>query len=166
MDSILLALRQPEYVHVLLNHFPVIGLFVAWLLLLVAVVKNSQGLLLIAVGMVGLLAFMAWPVGHYGELGYDRVLSMSDEAGGDYLKYHKELAEHWIFLFYATAILAVATLAFGWKKPRHLRWGACAVVVLAVASLIAGGLIAESGGKIRHREFRYGPPPPHLPSDD
>jgi hypothetical protein len=32
-------------------------------------------------------------------------------------------------------------------------------ILLAVASLIAGIFIAHSGGEIRHREFRSGPPP-------
>jgi hypothetical protein len=63
------------------------------------------------------------------------------------------------FLFCVTAAAAAAGLFVGWKKPRHLRLAASAVVLAAIASLIAGAVIADCGGKIRHREFRYGSPP-------
>lgn len=159
MEGFSKAIQQPEYVHVLLNHLPITGLFIAFLLLLVAVLNENRALLMSALALVGLLSLSAWPVTHYGGLAYDRVLSMSDEAGGQYLKHHAALADRWIFLFYVTAAVAAGGLIVGWKKPRHLRLAASAVVLLAFASLIAGAVIADWGGKIRHREFRYGSPP-------
>jgi hypothetical protein len=84
---------------------------------------------------------------------------MSDDTGEAWLKHHAQLASHWIPLYYLTAATAVATLFAGWKQPRFFRVAALAVVMVALSALFAGAVIAESGGKIRHREFRYGPPP-------
>lgn len=157
------ALQQPEYVHVLLNHLPITGLFVAWIGLVVAICLNNRFALRLSLVLVVVLSLSAWPVAHYGEEAYDRVLSMSDDVGGRYLEHHQALAERWIFLFYVTAAAAVAALVVGWRWPRFSRWAAGAVALLAAASLVAGAVIAEYGGPVRHREFRYGPPPAKTP---
>jgi hypothetical protein len=153
------ALQQPEYVHVLLNHFPIIGLFVALWFLVANLFINHRPSLFLALALVAVLSLSVWPVTEYGERGYDRVLAMSDDAGRQYLKEHRELADHWVFLYYLTAAAAAGALVAGRIKPKWLRPTAAGVAVLTVASLVAGAVIADAGGKIRHREFRYGPPP-------
>lgn len=159
MEGFSKAIQQPEYDHVLLNHLPLVGLLVALIFLIVTIlIKNRAGVLL-SLAMVALLALSAWPVAHYGEQAYDRVLAMSDETGGAYLKEHRALADRWIFLYYVTSAAAAVALVAGWKKPRWLRPAASVVALLTAGSLLAGAVIADVGGKIRHREFRYGPPP-------
>jgi hypothetical protein len=147
-------LQQPEYVHVLINHLPLTGLFAAVLGLFVAVVARKRAGGFLGMGMVSLFALSAWPVYEYGEGGYDRIYSMADDAGDAYLKQHKALAEQWTWLFYVTAAVAATGIVAGWKWPRYLHVMAAAVVVLSAASLVAGAVIAESGGRVRHPEFR------------
>jgi len=152
-------LDQPEYVHAVTNHLPLIGLLVAMLALLAALVTKDRSATLIGLALVGLLALSAWPVYHFGEAGYDRVLSMADDAGMKFLEQHKAFAERWIFLYFATA--GVAALGFGlaWKWPRTRVYSSILALVLAAASLAAGMVIAKAGGAVRHREFRFHPPP-------
>ncbi len=159
MNSFWTALDQPEYVHVAVNHFPLIGLLVAVLFLAGAVALNSRPALFLGLALVSLMALTAWPVSIFGEHAYDRVLSMSDDPGGAWLKHHAHLAHHWIFVYYLTTAAGVAAMLAGWKRPALFRLASVAVVVLALGALAAGAVIAESGGKIRHREFRNGPPP-------
>jgi hypothetical protein len=152
-------LDRPEYVHAITNHLPLIGLLVAMLALIAALVTKDRTAMLIGLALVGLLALSAWPVYHYGEAGYDRVLSMADEAGGKFLEYHKALAERWIFLYFVTAGLAGVGFMLGLKWPRTLVLSSILALVLAATSLAAGIVIAKAGGAIRHREFRFEPPP-------
>ena len=159
MEGFSKAVQQPEYVHVLLNHFPITGLFIGLLFLIVALILKSRPAQFFALAMVGLLALSVWPVSHFGEEAYDRVLSMSDDAGSQYLKRHEHLADQWAFLYYITAAAALITIVVGWKKPKFLRPAGAVVALLAAGSLAAGAAIADTGGKVRHREFRYGPPP-------
>jgi len=152
-------LNQPEYVHVTINHFPLIGLFVAMLALAVALLNRNRTAVLIGLALLALLALSVWPVSVYGEAGYDRVLSMSDDNGQAYLRYHQHLADRWAFLYYITAAIAALGFGLSWKWPRVLTPVSIAALLLAAGSLCAGVVIAEAGGRIRHREFRRGPPP-------
>jgi hypothetical protein len=144
---------------VAINHLPLVGLFVAMLGLLVGLVVRSRSVMLTGLGLVCLLALSIWPVYSYGEAGYDRVLSMADEPGDAFLKYHAELAHRWAFLYYLTAAAAAAGLGLAWKRPGTLVPIGIFVLLLCLASLAAGATIAHAGGEIRHREFRSGPPP-------
>ncbi len=159
MSAFFKALQQPEYVHVLLNHLPLTGLFVALLALSAGVLWKSRAGMLLGLALVGLTSLSAWPVTEYGERGFDRVLAMADTDGQAYLQRHQQLAERWVFLFYITAGAGGVALLTGWKWSKVLRPAAGVVIVLGVASLVAGGVIAECGGKVRHREFRFGPVP-------
>jgi hypothetical protein len=152
-------LSRPEYIHVAINHFPLIGLFVAILALLAGLVFRSRPVMLAGFGLVFLTALSIWPVYAFGEGGYDRVLSMTDETGEAFLKYHAELAHRWVFLYYLAAAAAAGAFGLGWKLPQTLIPAGILIVVLSSASLAAGIAIAHAGGEIRHKEFRSGPPP-------
>lgn len=152
-------LDRPEYVHVTINHFPLIGLLVATVSLASGLAIKNRAAILVALGLLGLMGLSAWIVSYFGEEGYDRVLSMADDPGQAYLRYHRLLADRWGFLFYVCAGFAALGIGLGWKWPRLLNWFAFLTILLAIGSLVAGIFIAHSGGEIRHREFRSGPPP-------
>jgi hypothetical protein len=152
-------LNRPEYVHAAINHFPLIGLFVALVLLGAALVLRHRVMTLTGLVFVFLLAISVWPVFQFGESGYDRVLSMADEPGEAFLKYHAALAHRWVFLYYVTAGIAALSLAVSRKWPRSTFVGAIVAILCGIAALVAGILIAQAGGEVRHREFRSGPPP-------
>ena len=42
IDGFLRGLRQPEYVHVLLNPLPVYGLLISWIALIAALISKSR----------------------------------------------------------------------------------------------------------------------------
>ena len=147
-------LQQPEYVHVLINHLPLTGLFASLLFLGGSLLIRKRAAVLLSLVLVSLFAASAWPVSVYGEKGYDRVYSLADSEGDANLEHHRALAQSWIWLFYLTGAAGVTATVIGWRWPKRLTPMAAAVVVLAVSSLIAGATIAESGGKVRHPEFR------------
>ena len=159
MSDFLKALQQPEYVHVLLNHLPLAGLFAALLSLIGALLFRNRVAIFIGLTLVMLFSLSVWPVTAYGEKAYDRVLAMTDDDGAAYLARHRELADRWVFLYYVTAAAAVAAGVTGAKWPRFLPAAGWVTAALVAGSLVAGAVIADCGGKIRHREFRYGPPP-------
>ncbi len=159
MSTISRLLQQPEYIHAALNHFPLIGVFVAILAVVAALIARCKAATLIGLGLLAATSLSIWPVSEYGEAGFDRVLAMADDPGQAYLKYHAQLAHRWLFLYYVTAGLAALTMALSWKWPQTLLPGSLLALILALASLTAGIYIAQAGGEVRHREFRFGPAP-------
>lgn len=159
IEAILRDLRQPEYIHVLINPLPVYGLAVGLIGLLISICQRSRQAMIVALVAVLISAAAAWPAYEYGERAYDGVLSMADEPGRAWLATHKARAENLIWFFYAVAISSVIALIIPIRWPRSSFWLAICVLVLGALSLGLGGYIAYAGGRIRHREFRNEPPP-------
>jgi hypothetical protein len=163
METLLRDLRQPEYIHVLLNPLPIYGLLVAWIGLIVALVSRSRRAQIATLTLVFICSVSAWPVYEFGQQGYDRVLSMADEDGQAWLDAHEDRAEDLIWIFYGLAALSAIAIAAPIKWPRTSVSLIVAVLLLGAVTLGTGGYIAYAGGRVRHREFRNEPPPPKRP---
>ena len=161
VETFLRDLRQPEYVHTLLNPLPIYGLAVALLALLIALILKNRAAQTIALGLVFLCALSVWPVIVLGERAYDNVLTLSDEDGRAWLEAHEDRAERLSYVFYALAGVAFAAIVAPKRWPQTALPLTIAALLLGLGSLGAGASIASAGGKIRHREFRTVPPPPH-----
>jgi len=155
----LVGLRQPEYVHVLLNPLPIYGLAAGVFCLAVALGARSRGGQGVALVLIALTTLSAWLVAHYGEAGYDRVYSMSDATAQKWLNWHAHLADDLLWADSIAAAAAAAALAGLWKFPRVHRWALPLTMATAIIALGVGGFVGFVGGKIRHLEFRPGPPP-------
>jgi hypothetical protein len=166
IDALLRDLRQPEYIHVLLNPLPVYGLAVGLLGLIVAFFLRSRPAQIATLLIVLISAASAWPVYEFGEQAKDRVLSMENEVGDAWLEEHQDRAEDLIWFFYALAILSAAAIVAPMKWPRSATPLVIAAILLSVVTLGCGGYIAYAGGKIRHREFRNVPPPQKKPGEE
>ena len=160
IDTLLRHLRQPEYIHVLINPLPIYGLLMGWIGLVIALSLKSRHAQVATLALVLITSASAWPAYEFGEQAYDRVLSMADEDGKAWLDAHQDRAEDLIWIFYALAGLSAIAIAAPIKWPKSSTPLVIAVICLGAATLGAGGYIAYAGGKIRHREFRNEPPPP------
>ena len=170
MTGIMLAtlsqdLSQPEYIHVLLNPIPVYGLTMGIIGLIIALLLRSRPAQIATLALVLLSGAIVWPVVHYGEAGYDRVLAMADDPGQAWLKAHEHRADQLAWAFYVLAALAAIAIFAPMKWPRTATLLAIVTLVASLGALAAGGYIAHAGGKIRHREFRN-EPPPQVPAEE
>jgi len=166
IGALLRDLRQPEYIHVLLNPLPVYGLLVGWVGLVIGLALRSRPAQIATLTLVVLSSISAWPVYEFGQQGYDRVLSITDEAGEAWLDEHMHRAENLIWVFYALAALSALAIAAPIKWPKSSMPLAVAVILLGAVTLGSGAYIAYAGGRVRHREFRNEPPPPKRPEHE
>ena len=160
------GLRQPEYVHVLLNPLPVYGLLTAWIGLIIAFFLKSRRAQIATLALVLISAASAWPVFEFGEQAYDRVLSMTDEPGEAWLNEHQRRGEQLIYIFYALALLSAAAIVLPMRWPKSSVALTIGVILLGAIALGSGSYIAYAGGKVRHREFRNEPAPPNRPQEE
>jgi len=160
MTAFLQALqRQPEYVHILINPLPIYGLAMGWIGLIIAFSLRSRRAQIATLALVLISAASAWPVYEFGEEGYDRILSMTDDDGHAWLDEHQHRAEQLIYFFYALAGLSAVAIAVPIKWPRTSTSLVITTILLGGIVLGMSGYIAYAGGKIRHKEFRTEPPP-------
>lgn len=151
-------LRQPEYLHVLVHPFPILGMALAALLLLFALAVRSRGakeagLVLIVLAALGALATVK-----LGQKAYDRVYNGIELESQQWADVHMERAENAQWAFYLTGLLAALALAASRRKPAWVRPATLAAASGALLCSALGGWTAHAGGQIRHSEFRLGPP--------
>src|SRR5205814_8134747 len=163
IDTLLRDLRQPEYIHVLINPLPIYGLAVACVGLIVSLFLGSRRAQIATLAIVLISAASAWPVYELGQQSYDRVLSMADSDGQAWLDEHQDRAEDLIYFFYALALVSAAAIVVPMKWSKSSMPLALAAIVLGAVVIGMGTYVAQAGGKIRHREFRNEPPPPKKP---
>src|SRR6266481_2947303 len=160
MNTFFQHLRDPEYMHVLLNPLPVYGLAFGTLALALALLLRNHRVSVAALVLVFVGSISAWPVYQYGESAYDRVKAMSDPAGEQWLDEHMARGEKTIWLFYVLAGVAAVGIGAVLKWPRTSFAITVGTLVLGGVTLETGGYIAYAGGHVRHKEFRFEPPPP------
>ena len=147
IDGFLRGLRQPEYVHVLLNPLPVYGLLVSWIALIAALISKSRRAHIVTLILIFVTSISAWPVYEFGEEGYDRVLAMTDDDGHAWLDEHQARAQKLIYVFYALAVLSAAAIVVPLRWPKSSVPLAIVVVLLGAVALGSGCYIAHAGGK-------------------
>src|SRR5438309_100211 len=159
-------LSNPEYVHVLLNPLPVYGLGLGVLALIGALIARTPSARVIAHSLVFISAIAAWPVAEYGEAAKDRVLAMADRDGGKWLEEHEARAGKVILVFYVLAAVSAVSLLAEKFRPKAAPVLLIVTIVLALGAIAAGDYIGAAGGRIRHKEYRYVPPPDRSPGQD
>ena len=85
IDVLLRDLRQPEYLHVLINPLPIYGLAIAWIGLIIAFFLRSRRAQIATLIIVLICAASAWPVYEFGEQAENPVISMADKDGQAWL---------------------------------------------------------------------------------
>lgn len=152
-------LGDPAYRHLLLNHIPIIGLFMAFVVLCTGLVLRHAALLFTALVLVALTAGASIPVAHYGDAAYPGIFDTLDGIGQDWLDYHAELAATWLPVLWANAALAVIAIVVGIARRPLLLWAALLVALVTLAGIAGASIVASAGGKIQHPEFRISDPP-------
>lgn len=152
-------LKQPEYVHVLLNPLPLYGMIISGVLLLLGLIFKSKEVQMAALILVTGIGLITWPAVEFGQGGYDRVLSMSNEEAQAWLKVHVNRAEKFQYLFYGAALFSLFTLVMVKKEKPIAKTLTILTLIFTGLCAATGGWISHAGGQVRHSEFRDGAPP-------
>ncbi|HEY8899097.1 MAG TPA: hypothetical protein VIM61_01595 [Chthoniobacterales bacterium] len=94
-------LQHPGYLHILINHLPIIGTAMGVLALLVGLALRSRAALLPGLVIVLVAGISAWPVYETGSDAYKSIRKISDYDGSDWLDEHMDRADKTVWTFYA-----------------------------------------------------------------
>jgi uncharacterized membrane protein len=141
------------HLHLVLNHFPIIGLIIGTLVLLAGnLLKVPTAKKVALIILIGAAVF-AVPTFLTGEGAEDIV----EKVGGiseSYIEKHEELAEIFIWLIVATGILSLISIISSFSKPRLFDGLSMLTLVMGLVSIFYAQQVGTSGGEIRHSEIR------------
>lgn len=148
-----IELQAPGYLHVLINHLPIIGTGVGLFGLVVALFLMNRMALLPVLAILVLSGISAWPVYVTGSNAYRPIMKISDDTGRDWLNEHSDRADRVTWVFCVMAGIAAIAIVAPLKWPKSAFPLGILSMVFALGGLGAAGYIAQAGGMIRHVEF-------------
>jgi uncharacterized membrane protein len=141
------------YVHVILNHFPIVGLIVGTLILIAGMIFKNDGIKISGLGTIIFASVMAVVVDLTGDPAKEAVKGMPDIVGS-LINRHEDIASVALFLIIPAGLMAALTLYSIWKKEKSVRFLLIFSLVLSLIGCAAMGYVGRTGGQIRHTEFR------------
>ncbi len=153
------------HIHLMINHFPVIGLILCILLLGAALIRRSEELKQVALGAFVLIALTAVPVYLTGQAASDTVKKLPGVVES-MVDTHEDVASYALVMVLILGAVALAGLIFFRHSTKIPIWFMAIILAAALAAAALIGLTANLGGQIRHPEIREGfvPPPASEPT--
>jgi uncharacterized membrane protein len=148
------------HIHLLLNHWPIIGAFVGLLLFLVAFFANSDDLKQTSLAFFTLIALLAIPTYTSGDVA-NEVLKTSTALPKELINTHQGAALLSLIFIEITGAVALIGL---WQFSRMsrpapgpvARWNFALVLVLSIVTAGLMTVTGNTGGAIRHPEVFSG----------
>jgi uncharacterized membrane protein len=141
------------HIHLLLNHFPVIGSLIGFGLFLISLIRKNESLRRGSLIVFAAMALIAIPT---FESGKGAQLMLKDKPGisDAFMQRHEGAAMLALWFLEATGAFALVGLWQIHRRGRMARWNLTAVLIF---SLLAVGLMVRTGntgGEIGHSEVR------------
>lgn len=149
------------HLHLLLNHFPIIGTLVACGLMAWALAKNNSQLKNITAVLIIIMAVFAFVADQTGEQA-EHALKGYPGISRATIHEHEEAAEPAMAAHMLAALLCAGFL---WTDRRKLPAAKNIFIACFAVSIIAWGLMARAGylgGQIRHTELNSSAPAPAM----
>lgn len=143
------------HVHLILNHFPIIGTLIATGIMLYGYLTRSEQTQKAALITWVFMALLAIPVFLTGEPAEESVEGLAGVSEA-IIEQHEEAAEIALWAMEALGLLSLVTLFWGANHEKNRKILSSGAFVLSLATF---GLMAYTGylgGQIRHTEIRSG----------
>jgi hypothetical protein len=139
------------HLHLLLNHFPIIGTLIGAGVMLWGMVQNHKTIRAVAAVIIMTMTIMAIPVYLTGEPAEERVEHLPG-VSESIIEQHEEAAGLAIWLMAAAGASSLAALLLQYRTSSKAPFG-----IATLLTLLAFGAMARVGylgGQIRHTELR------------
>jgi len=139
------------HIHLLLNHFPIVGAIFGFFLLIYALAKDSEDLKKATYWCFFIIALITIPVFWAGQQAEEVVVSLP-RVSHSLIHAHRSIAEQALIALEVLGVMSLFGLFRGIKKTPS--WFP---ITLLVVAIIATGLVSWTGlqgGIIRHTEVR------------
>ena len=141
------------HLHMLLNHFPIIGtivgagLFVLSLLVKADDFRRSSLIVFVAIALLTIPAFMTG-------VGAQEKMVQDPNISNALIQRHEGAAELAVWFMEITGVLSLITLWQSARGKRPVVWTSAAVLIFSIATVGLMARTGNTGGEIRHVEVR------------
>jgi len=143
------------HLHLLLNHFPIIGSLLGVGVMVYGYLTSSEQVKKAALWIWAAMAVIAIPVFLTGEPAEESVEGLAGVSEG-LIDKHEEAAELAIWLMEALGLLSLITLVTAKMKSSLSKPMVLIATILSLATFAAMARTGYLGGQIRHTEIRSG----------
>ena len=140
------------HIHLLFNHFPVIGAVFGLAFFVVALIKRNELLIKASLWIFLVIAILTVPTYLSGDPAHEFIEKIPG-LRHDIVEAHEELADKaFIAVMVLGALSLVGLIAYG-RKRRPWKWYLPAMVVVSIIVMGLMAATANKGGEIRHPEI-------------
>ncbi|NHN25869.1 hypothetical protein FIA58_009300 [Flavobacterium jejuense] len=141
------------HLHMVINHFPIIGLIFGTGILLVGIVlknKSVQNTAFLLLAIAAIFGFASMATGE----GAEEMVEDLPNIGHKIIHEHEELAEKFVLFLYATGLLGLISFYLNLKNNSKVKFVMYATLGVAILTCVFAKSVGTSGGEIRHTEIR------------
>ena len=141
------------HLHMLVNHFPIVGTILGLLILIGGIyfknipVKNAAYFLFI---IAAIFAIFSMATGEEAE----KLVEDMPTVGHKIIHEHEELAEKFAIILYLLGIVSIIGIITNIRNHPKAVFFSYAVAVIALVAVFFSTKVGTSGGEIRHTEIR------------
>jgi uncharacterized membrane protein len=139
------------HLHLLLNHFPIIGTLIGFVLLIIAFIRKSSQLKMASAYIIAAMTILSLPLPSTGEAA-EEVVENLPGISETVIKAHEEAADLAMWIMAAAGLAALISIVMGHLKKPAVN---SVMIITLILSALAFGAMARTGylgGKIRHNE--------------
>ena len=141
------------HLHLVVNHFPIIGsIFGLGILITGMILKNNSVKNTAYVLFIVAAVFAAFSMGT-GE-GAEEMVEDMPNIGKEIIHEHEEIAEKLALVLYLLAAISLTGLIMNLKNHSKAKLISFIAVIVAIGAVYIATLVGTSGGEIRHTEIR------------
>ena len=141
------------HLHMIVNHFPIIGTILGLLVLIGGIyfrsisIKNTSYFLFIIATVFTVFSMAT------GE-GAEELVEDMPAIGHEIIHNHEELAEKLAILMYLLGIVSFIGLITNIKNHAKAKFFSYVILIIAIVAVFLSTKVGTSGGEIRHTEIR------------
>ncbi|HEU4789808.1 MAG TPA: DUF2231 domain-containing protein [Flavobacterium sp.] len=141
------------HLHMIVNHFPIIGTIFGFGILIVGLVLKNKTLINTSYALFIVAAIFGAISMATGE-GAEELVEDMPNIGKQIIHEHEELAEKLAVLLYVLGVLSLAGLYLNFKNNAKAKLLSFLILGVSTAGLFLVQKVGTSGGEIRHTEIR------------
>ncbi|WP_159022639.1 hypothetical protein [Formosa sp. L2A11] len=141
------------HLHLVVNHLPIVGVLIGFLVLLVGLIMKKPQVKNTALGIF-IFSALTSIIAFYTGDGAEEIVENLSGISETLIYKHEEYAELFLSIMQVLGVVSLITLFLQYKKMPFSKYGFMLILLLSTVSMGVAKYVGTSGGEITHIEIR------------